>query len=74
MDVNVVDIDVDCARLRNEIIQAHEKLKLLRSALYNIHDHAILDLIKMEEQILEIQKKLGIKQEAKTSKCVYRFK
>lgn len=71
--MKVVDIDTDLSRLRDEIKVAHEKLKLLRSALYNIHDHAILDLIKMEKEILEIQEKLGIKQEAKKSKCVYNF-
>lgn len=71
--MKVIDIDTDLSRLRDEIKVAHEKLKLLRSALYNIHDHAILDLIKMEKEILEIQEKLGIEQEAKKSKCVYNF-
>jgi len=69
----VLDIDRDGSRLRSEIIATHEKLLLLRSSLYNIHDHSILQLIKLEKEIEEIQEKLGLEKPSHKNKCVYNF-
>ena len=69
----VLDIDRDGSRLRSEILIAHEKLLLLRSSLYNIHDHSILQLIKLEKEIEEIQEQLGLEKTSHKNKCVYNF-
>jgi len=69
----VLDIDIDGSRLKSEIIKTHEKLLLLRSSLYNIHDHSILQLIKLEKEIEEIQEKLGLEKLLNKNKCVYNF-
>jgi len=69
----VLDIDRDGSRLRSEILATHEKLLLLRSSLYNIHDHSILQLIKLEKEIEEIQEKLGLEKPSHKNKCVYNF-
>ena len=69
----VLDIDRDGSRLRSEIIATHEKLLLLRSSLYNIHDHSILQLIKLEKEIEEIQEQLGLEKTSHKNKCVYNF-
>jgi hypothetical protein len=69
----VLDIDRDGSRLRSEIIATHEKLLLLRSSLYNIHDHSILQLIKLEKEIEEIQEQLGLEKTRHKNKCVYNF-
>jgi len=69
----VLDIDRDGSRLRSEILATHEKLLLLRSSLYNIHDHSILQLIKLEKEIEEIQEQLGLEKTPHKNKCVYNF-
>ena len=69
----VLDIDRDGSRLRSEILATHEKLLLLRSSLYNIHDHSILQLIKLEKEIEEIQEQLGLEKTSHKKKCVYNF-
>jgi hypothetical protein len=69
----VLDIDRDGSRLRSEIIATHEKLLLLRSSLYNIHDHSILQLIKLEKEIEEIQEQLGLEKTSTQKQVCLQF-